>query len=136
MESYIDHFRKERLMLKSYHLLLMICVFASTTSSATATENMVTSRDGVRVTVQYDPLGPNNSIVAYVKFTNENNYSVEVTWKPVIICEKGNRREGAATVFDMNEDGTYVANIWRSTACGQGKIETIDVEIDVKRANP
>lgn len=122
-------------MKKLWLLFVVLCVSALAAAPVIAADYQ-TTRDGVEVTVQLNPLGPNNSIVAYVKFINNNQYRVEVNWMPVITCEGENRREGPAAGFGVNEGETYVVNIWRSAACGQGRIKEFVVEMDVKKTNP
>lgn len=56
--------------------------------------------------------------------------------KETFIDPSEDKREGPAASFSMNEGGTYVVNIWRSAACGQGRIKNIDVEMAVKKVNP
>jgi hypothetical protein len=123
-------------MKKLHVFFVVLFMFASVVSFSIAADDQLATRDGINVRVQYDPMGPNNLIVAYVKFINENQYRVEVNWWPVITCESEDKREGPAASFSMNEGGTYVVNIWRSAACGQGRIKNIDVEMAVKKVNP
>lgn len=96
----------------------------------------VATHEGVEVMVQYDPMGPNNLIVANVKFVNENKYGVAVSWMPIITCEGDYSREGPVAGFSMNEGETYVVTIWRSAACGPGRIKNFSVNMDAKKANP
>ncbi len=101
---------------------------------AAADYQRVAAREGVEALVQYNPLGPNNLIVAYVKFVNKNRYGVDVDWKPIITCEGGERREGYSEGFSMDEGGTYEVTIWRSSACGSGALRSIGVQMTVKKA--
>lgn len=61
-------------------------------------------RDRIKVTVQYDPQGPNNWIVACVTFINENPYRVEVTGWPVITCARG-KKAGVRLCSLQHESG-------------------------------
>jgi hypothetical protein len=96
----------------------------------------VTTQEGVEVMVKYDPLGPNNLVVAYVKFVNNNKYTVNVDWTPTITCEGGDVKVGYGAGFSMNEGKSYGVNIWRSAACGPGRIKDFSVDMEVKRASP
>ncbi len=124
-------------MKKLLGLSVVFCMLALAVSFGMAADDQhIAARNGIKVRVQYDPQGPNNLIVAYVKFINENQYRVNINWWPIITCENGDKREGAVAAFSMDQGGTYVVTIWRSQACGQGRINNIDVEMDVKQASP
>jgi hypothetical protein len=122
-------------MKKLYLFVVVLSAFAASSALAEDYKHLVT-HDGVEVMVQYDPLGPNNAIVADVEFVNKNPYSVDVNWKWVITCEGENKREGPTVSFSMDEGGTHVVDIWRLEACGQGRIKDFGVEMDVKKAGP
>ena len=118
-------------------LYTVLCIFAITAPACLAADyQLVMSRDGVDVMIQYDPLGPNNEIVAYVKFSNENPYRVEVNWKPVITCEGEDRQEGPSATFFINEGEDYVVTLWRLSVCGQRPISSFFVEMDATMASP
>ena len=123
--------------MKTVHILFVVfCVSALLASFRIAGDDQPDPRHGIRVNVQYDPLGPNNLIVAYVKLTNENHYRVEGNWWPVVTCEDGNKRQGLVAVLNMNQGETLVVNIMRSSACGPGRVKDIYVEMNVKKAGP
>jgi hypothetical protein len=122
-------------MRKLQGLFIAFCLLALA-SSGTAEDQPAIVRDGIKVTVQIDPQGPNNWIVAAITFINENPYGVDVTGWPVITCEGGDKREGVFVPFSMNPGGTHWVNIQRYQACSYGRIKNIDVEITVKRSNP
>ena len=125
--------RKEEGMKKLCFLIVALCVSAFLTSAAmSAGYQHVITQEGIEVTVQNNPLGPNNQIVAYVKFINNNGYKVNVNWKPIITCEGGDIRTGTSASFGMSEGGSYEVNIWRSQACGLKQMIKLDVEMDVK----
>ncbi|MDA8240322.1 MAG: hypothetical protein M0Z67_08130 [Nitrospiraceae bacterium] len=123
-------------MKKLQSLFFMFCMFALVVSFSMADDQPAIMRDGIKVTVQYDPQGTNNWIVACVTFINENQYRVEVTGRAVITCESGDKREDAINPFSTNKGETHWVNIGRFGACGNGRIKNIDVETDVKKVNP
>lgn len=129
-------FRKEDYMKKMNILFAVFCVLALSASFSIAADDQPEARRGIRVNVQYDPLGPNNLIVAYVKFINENQYRVEGNWWPVITCEDGNRRQGLVAALNLNQGETLAVNIMRSAACGPGRVKDIYVEMNVNKAGP
>ena len=91
-------------MKKLHSLFFVFCMFALVVSfSIAAYDQSAIMRDGIKVRVQYDPQGPNSWIVACVTFINENQYRVDVNWRPVITCESGNKREDAYAGFSMNQ---------------------------------
>jgi hypothetical protein len=130
-------FRKEDSMKKLHSLFFLVCIFALAVSfSIAAGDQLVASRDGVQVRVQIDPQGPNNWIKACIAFINENEYRVDVDWRPIITCESGHKPENVFVPFSIDAGGTYWVNIGRFGACGNGRIKNIDVEISVKKSNP
>jgi hypothetical protein len=124
-------------MKKLHSLLFLFCMFALAVSlSIAVADQLVTTRDGVNVRVQYDPQGPNNWIKACITFINENKYRVDVDWRPIITCESGNNPENVFAPFSIDAGGTYWVNIGRFGACGEGRIKNIDVQISVKKSGP
>jgi hypothetical protein len=124
-------------MKKRHNLFFLSCIFVLVVPfSIAAGDQLVTSRDGIKVSVQYDPVGPNNWIKACITFVNENKYRVDVEWRPIITCESGDKPEPVFTPFSIDAGGTYWVNIGRFGACGNGRIKNIDVEISVKKSNP
>jgi hypothetical protein len=117
--------------------VIISCVTLFAVSGAAAQDYQhITTQEGVEVMAKYDPLGPNNLVVAYVKFLNNNRYTVNVNWTPKITCEGGDVKIGYGAGFSMNEGKSYEVNIWRSAACGTGKIKDFSVDMEVKRASP
>ena len=115
-------------------LIGIVCVSLLVISAAIAEDlGQPDAKEGVKVTVKYDPLGPNNLIVAFVKFINNNGYRVHVDWNPIITCEGSNSKEGYGEPFDMNEGGSYQVTMWRSAVCQDRKLKDLSVEMDVKR---
>jgi hypothetical protein len=110
-------------------LIVIVCVSLLVISAAMASDK---TQGGVEVIVTYDPLGPNNLVVAFVKFVNNNAYKVHVNWKPIITCAGSDMRKGDGEPFVMSEGGSYQVSIWRSLACGNGKLEDLSVEMDVQ----
>lgn len=124
-------------MKKLFCFIAGLCVAAFVLSAAMAADyKQVLTQEGVEVMVQDNPLGPNNQIVAYVKFTNNNDHKVDVSWKPVITCEGGEIKTGANAGFGMSAGESYEVNIWRSQACGLKKIMNLSVDMEVKEAAP
>lgn len=124
-------------MKKFFYYFAGVCICVFFVSAVLGAEyQKVVSGEGVDVMVQYDPLGPNNEIVAYVKFINNKQYPVEVNWYPVITCVNENKREGAFNGFSLNQGESLVVKIWRLEACGQGRIKDFKVVLDVKKDNP
>jgi hypothetical protein len=124
-------------MKKLHNLFFLSCMFVLVVSfSIAAGDQLITSRDGVKVSVLYNPVGPNNWRVASITFVNENSYRVEVTGWPVFTCEDGNKHESVFVPFSIDAGGTYWVYIQRYQACGNGRITNTDVEISVKRSNP
>jgi hypothetical protein len=114
-------------------VIVIVCVSLFAISSAMASDNQdLETQGGVEVIVKYYPLGPNNLIVAFVNFVNNNAYKVHVNWKPIITCEGSDMRKGYGEPFVMSEGGSYQVTIWRSQACGDRKLENIRVEMEVK----
>ncbi len=121
-------------MKKLYCLIGILAISLLVISVARAEDPGQTEvNGGVEVRVQYDPLGPNNLIVAFVRFVNNNSYKVHVAWIPTITCAGSNPKQGYGEPFDMNEGGTYQVTIWRSVTCQDRKLEKINVEMDVKK---
>lgn len=115
-------------------LIGILCVSLLVISAAMAEDSgQPDAQGGVKVTVKYDPLGPNNLIVAFVEFINNNGYKVHVDWKPIITCEGSNAKKGYGESFDVNEGGSYQVTIWRSAACQGRKLKDLSVEMDVKK---
>lgn len=124
-------------MKKLFCFIAALCAAAFFLSAAMAADYQhVPAQEGVEVRVQNNPLGPNNQIVAYVKFTNHNDYKVDVSWKPVITCEGGEKKTGTSADFSMGAGESYTVNIWRSQACGLTKIINLGVDMEVKEAAP
>ncbi len=117
-----------------FHLVIagaLLCML----SAAAATEYQpLATKEGVETMVSFDPLGPNNQIVAYVKFVNSNSYKVDVDWKPVMTCEGGEIIRGAAAGFSMDAKSAFEVTLWRSKACGLRQIEKLTVEMKVKKS--
>jgi len=121
-------------MEKFRFLTVIVCVSLLLITSATASDNQnAATQEGVKVIVTYDPLGPNNLIVAFVKFVNNNAYKVRVNWKPIIKCAGSDVREGYGEPFTMSKGESYQVNIWRSLTCGNSKLEDLSVEMDVEK---
>lgn len=124
-------------MKKLYCLFVSVCMSAFVASSLMGADGQDhQTQGGVEVVVQHNPLGPNNAIVAYIKFINNNQFRIEVNWTPVITCAGEKEREGPATSFSMNGGERSVVNIWRLTACGNRPMEGLRVKMDVKKAEP
>jgi hypothetical protein len=129
-------FYEEASMNKLCFLLGVFCLSVFVASAVMAADTRTLAiREGVEASIQYDPLGPNNQIVAYVSFINKNQYKVEVSWQSIIICEDDYKREGPITSMSINEGDTYVVNIWRTSACVYGRIKDFSVNMEVKKAN-
>lgn len=117
-------------------LIVIVCVSLLVISAAMASDNQnLATQGGVEVIVKYDPSGPNNLIVAFVKFVNNNAYKVHVNWKPIITCAGSDMRKGDGEPFVMSEGGSYQVTIWRSLTCGNRKLENLSVEMDVQKEN-
>jgi hypothetical protein len=93
----------------------------------------LSTQNGVAVMVSYDPLGPNNQIMAYLKFINNNDYPADVTWKPVISCGDAAPKEGSGGAFHIDAKASYGVTLWRSQACGLMKIRDFTVKLEVKK---
>ncbi len=120
-------------MKKIYCLFFFVCILTFLASAAGADYQHVDTKDGVEVMVEFNPLGPNNAIVASVKFINTNQYKVEVAWKPLITCDDGSVREGSVGSFGLDGNATSVVNIWRLAACGQREVRDLSVDMEVKK---
>ncbi len=111
----------------------MLVVSLLVISAAMAGDSGPYIKEGVEATVRYDPLGPNNAIVAFVRFINNNTYKVHVDWEPVITCGGGNAEAGYGEPFDIDGGGSYQVNIWRTQACRDVKLEDLSVRMYVKK---
>ncbi len=120
-------------MKKIYCLFFFVCIITFLASEARADYQHVDTKDGVEVMVEFNPLGPNNAIVASVKFINNNQYKVEVTWKPLITCDDGSVREGSIGSLGLDGNATSVVNIWRLAACGQREVRDLSADMEVKK---
>ncbi len=121
-------------MEKLFSLIVIACISLVAISAATASDNQDLETQGrVEVIVKYDPLGPNNLIVAFVNFVNNNAYKVHVNWQPIIMCEDSGEKKGYGEPFDMSERESRQVTIWRSQACGDRKLKYIKVEMEVKK---
>jgi len=116
-------------------LIVIVCVSLLAISAAMASDDQhLETEGGVKVTVIYDPVGPNNLIAAYIRFVNKNAYKVHVNWQPTITCEGSDMTKGQGEPFVMSEGGSYQVTIWRSPTCGNRKLKDIKVEIfEVKK---
>ena len=120
-----------------YIIFVAAAVFPVLVSSSGAADyQSVTVKEGIEVMILYNPLGPNNQIVANIKFINHNDYKAEVSWMPLISCGEGNNHKGYGASFSIGAGQSYVVPLWRSGACAQGKIASFDVEMEVKEAGP
>ncbi len=124
-------------MKKLQHSLFgVFCMLALMVSFSRADDYPAIMQDGVKITVQIDPQGPNQWIRAAITFVNENKYRVEVTGLPIITCESGDKQEGVFVPFSMNPGETYWVTLAQYQTCGHGLIKNIDVEITVKKVSP
>lgn len=116
-------------------LIVIVCVFSLAISAAMASDvHPLELQGGVKVTVIYDPFGPNNLIAAFINFDNTNAYKVHVSWQPTITCEGSDMTKGHGEPFVMSERGSYQVTIWRSATCKNRKLGDIKVEIfEVKK---
>ena len=122
--------------LRSYFVVAcaVLCMVCMVTTAAAIEYQPLVTKEGVETMVSYDPLGPNNQIVAYVRFVNSNSYKVDVEWKPVMTCEGGEIIRGAAAGFSIDAKSAFEVTLWRSKACGLRQIEKLIVEMKVKRS--
>ena len=104
------------------------------TTAAAIEYQPVAKKEGVEATVSYNPLGPNNQIVAYIKFVNSNSYKVDLDWKPVMTCGAGEVIEGASGGLSLDAKSTFEVTLWRSRACGLRQMEKLDVKMKVKQS--
>jgi hypothetical protein len=95
----------------------------------------LTERGGVEALISYDPLGPNNQIAAYLKFINNNDYAVDVTWMPIISCGDGPPKEGISGVSHLDGRASYEVTLWRTGVCGLVKISDFKVKMEVKESS-
>ena len=115
-------------------LIVIVCVSLPVISSAVASDNQhPETQGGVEVIVKYDPFGPNNLIVAFVEFVNNNAYEVHVNWQPIITCEGSEMRKGYGEPFVLSEGGSRQVTIWRSVTCGDRKLKDLSVEMNVEK---
>lgn len=122
--------------MKKLCCLVGLCISMFVASAAAAEDYKdLGTREGVDVMVAIDPLGPNNQIVAYVKFVNNNGYKVNIKWTHIITCEGGNIKKDYGADFSMNAGASYEVTIWRSAACGVQEMKDLRVEMEVKRAD-
>lgn len=115
-------------------LAVLIFLFAASIAAAQQNYHLIGTQDGVEVMVRYNPFGHNNLIVAFIKFVNTNSYKVDVEWTPFITCEGRPAEKGYGGPFSLHEKKSYEVNLWRSQACGQGNLNQIRVEMNVKKA--
>ncbi len=117
-------------------LIVVVCVSLLAIPAAVASADQhLETQGGVKVTVIYDPFGPNNLIAASIRFVNTNEYKVHVSWQPTITCEGSDLTKGQGEPFVISEGGSYQVTIWRSQTCGNRKLADIKVEIfEVKKA--
>ncbi len=108
----------------------MLIVLLLVVSAAMAGDSF---EEGVEITVRYDPMGPNNAIVAFVRFVNKNTYKVHVDWEPIITCAGSNEKSGYGEPFDIDGGGSYQVNIWRSQTCQDRKLTDLSVNMHVKK---
>jgi hypothetical protein len=117
-------------------LIVVLCLSPLAVSAAIAADyEHLASQGGVEAMVLYNPLGYNNQIVAYIKFLNKNRYAVHVDWKLSMACAGAENKTIDGTAFDMDENGSYEVNIWRSQACGLRAIQGLTAQMDVKEDN-
>ncbi len=120
-------------MSRSRLYLIVACAVLGVVVSAAAIEYQpLATKKGVEAAVSYNPLGPNNQVVAYVRFLNKNDYNVDVEWKPLITCGSGEVIKGASAGFSLAAKSTYEVTIWRSMACGPRPMKTLTVQMEVK----
>ncbi len=118
---------------RSYLVVLCAALCVVTTAAAIQYRPLV-AKNGVEATVSYNQLGPNNQVVAYVKFLNTNDYKVDVNWKPVITCGSSQVIKGAAARFSIEAKSSFEVTIWRSMACGSRPMQTMTVEMEVTKS--
>lgn len=115
-------------------LLVLFCISLFSVSAAWAANyRHLETKDGVEVMAELYPLGPNNQIVAYIKFVNNNSYRVDVNWTPFFACEGSGINSGYGANFSMEAEGSYEVTIWRLGACGNAALKSIRVEMFVKQ---
>jgi hypothetical protein len=114
----------------------VVCVVLSMVTAAAAIEYQpLATEKGVEAMVSYNPLGPNNEIVAFIRFVNNNSYKVAVDWKPVIDCGGSEVIKGAAAGFSIDAKSTFEVTLWRSMACGLRQIKNLSVQMTVQRSS-
>jgi hypothetical protein len=117
--------------------ILAAFIFLSLASySGAADYQPISEKDGVEVMILYNPLGPNNQVVANIKFVNHNSYRADVSWTPLIYCGEESNHKGYGASFRIDPEASYVVPLWRSSACAQGRITNFNVEMEVKKAGP
>jgi hypothetical protein len=114
--------------------IIAVCMIAFSVSRVMAQDySQITSQGGVEVTASYNPFGHNNLIVAFIKFVNTNSYAVNVEWTPLISCQGLPVKKGHGTPLTLKAEGSYVVTLWRSQACGQTKLQGVQVDMHVKK---
>lgn len=117
-----------------FHLVIVGALLCMLSAAAAIEYQPLVTEEGVEAMVSYDPLGPNNQIVAYVKFVNSNSYKVDVDWRPVITCEGTGVVRGAGGGFSIDAKSTFEVTLWRSMACGLRQIKNLNVRMNVKKS--
>jgi hypothetical protein len=128
--------RRRTMRRKLRFLIVVACLSLLAVSAASAADyEHLASQGGVEAMVLYNPLGYNNQIVAFIKFLNKNRYAVHVEWKLSMTCAGVEKKTIDGDAFDMDENGSYEVNIWRSQACGLRAMQGLAAQMDVKEGN-
>jgi hypothetical protein len=128
--------RKEKDM-RQLSLLVFVSYVSLFAASVAAAQDYrtIAVQEGVEVMAAIAPFGPNNTITAHLKFVNKNGYKVNITWSPLITCEKGPAKKGYGAPFSMEAGASYELSLWRSSTCSMGSIKELTVDMEVKKAD-